>query len=178
MIAFPFRTRFESVLKAQRLDDVASLFADSDYFDEVPLYSRYQQVEFLKHFGEVDQLLIELALDYLDRVSDEIRIPRTRRFLAITVIRDSHNDFLVPAIFVCNGNVTARLKDLRLSSPTDGLGKRVQALVKLANRDVAYSVFEDRQTVPGEVRVFIGFESPKRDIVSLKTFANNVASRH
>lgn len=178
MIAFPFRTRFESVLKAQHLDDVASIFAESDYFDEVPLYSRYQQIDFLKHYGEVDQLLIELALDYLDRVSTEICIPGTQRFIAITVIRDSHDEYLVPAIFVCNGNVAARLKDLRLSSPADGLGKRVQALVKLANREIAYSVFEDRHTVPGEVRVFIGYKSSKRDIVSLKTLANKVASQH
>ena len=49
----------------------ATSFADPDFFDEIPLYARYKEVEFLKQYGDVNSLLIELSLEYLERVASD-----------------------------------------------------------------------------------------------------------
>ncbi|HEX5442914.1 MAG TPA: Imm15 family immunity protein, partial [Pirellulales bacterium] len=76
------------MLQEQQLADVAEIFSDRGFCDEVPLYSRYRQVDFLKQYGDVDLLLMELALDYLERVISETDAGSSDRFAAITVIRD------------------------------------------------------------------------------------------
>lgn len=168
MISSPMRTQFDSVLRDQHLIDDISTFAGSDYFDEVPLYSRYRQVDFLKQYGDPDVLLIELALDYLDRVTSAIQAERIKQFVAITIVSDDNGEHLVPQIFVCNGNVDQRLADLRLSDPTSALGKQVEQLVKIARPDRVFSVLEDRVTLPGDVRVFVGDKSPPHGFLTLE----------
>ncbi len=49
------KTRFDSVLRGRHLADPASSFADPDFFDEVPLYARYEEVDFLKQYGDVNR---------------------------------------------------------------------------------------------------------------------------
>jgi hypothetical protein len=164
------KAQFDKVLKAEHLENVASAFGDPDFFDEVPLYSRYQQVEFLKRHGSVDALLIGLALDYLDRVRNEVKLP-SKRLVALSVSRDD-DDYIVPSIFVCNRDIKNRLKELRLSAPSRGLGKQIEALVKKTDRGAAYCVFEDDLTVPDDVRVFIGYKAPARGLEGLEIFAN------
>ena len=175
MIPISFRTRFESVLVAQHLGDPASVISESDFFDEIPLYSRYHQVEFLEQYGDVNQLLIQLSLEYLDRVASVARPAKNKRFIAITVICDD-SKFLVPSIFVCNGDFETRLKGLHLSSPSSALGKRVEALVNMANSDEDYSIFEDRQTVPDDARIFISYKAPSRGIIKIESFANGLTA--
>ena len=51
MISSQAKTEFDTVLGKQHLADVESGFGDPDFFDEVPLYSRYSEVEFLKQPG-------------------------------------------------------------------------------------------------------------------------------
>ena len=172
MITSPMKMRFESVLRKEQLADVASAFGGADFFDEVPLYSRYKQVEFLKKYGDVNQLLIELALDYLDRVTSEVHLSRTKRLAAITIISDDDDESIVPSIFVCNGNVKTRLKELHLSCPSVGFGKRIESLVKRAKAHIPFSVFEDRSTVPDAVRIFFSYKSPSQGFVNIETFAN------
>jgi len=176
MSTFQVKKRFDALLEKQHLADIVSSFGDADFFDEIPLYSRYSQVEFLKPYGDVNMLLVELALDYLDRVKSEIPIGKGKRFTAITVISDDDAEYIVPSIFVCNGNVKTRLRNLHLSSPSEGLGKRIEALVKKANLDSTYGVLEDRTTVPGDVRVFVSYNSPPQGFVSQQTFADGVAA--
>jgi hypothetical protein len=177
MFAIPFRTRFDSVLRAQHLDAVATLFCDPSYFDEIPLYSRYEQVEFLKRYGDVDRLLIELALEYLGRVAAQAYSEASTRIIAITVVSNDDNAYLIPSIFLCNGEVNARFKDLHLSLPSAGLGKRVEAHVKAAKSAGAYSILEDRETVPGDVRVFISYKTPPRGLVNLEAFRTGITAR-
>ncbi len=176
MIPSQVKMRFDNVLRKQQLADVVSTFGNPDFFDEVPLFSRYDQVDFLKQYGDVNLLLLELALDYLDRVASEIHIGNANRFVATTVISDDVAECIVPSVFVCNGKIKARLKDLHLSPPSEGLGKRIEALVRKANLHGVFAVLEDRVTVPDDVRVFIGYNSPPHGLVSLMTFANGVAA--
>src|SRR5207244_1894463 len=99
-------------------------------FDEVPLYSRYEQVDFLKQYGEVDQLLLQLSLEYLHRVKSKRVVDEPERFIAVTMVRDGANEYVVPYIFICNSNARRRLKDLHLVPPSRGLGQYVQGLVQ------------------------------------------------
>lgn len=161
-------TKFDEVLKEELLSDV-SIYSVRDFFDEIPLYSRYKQIEFLKQRGDVDLLLIELALQYLDRVMSEVHMP-VQRFAAITVTGAEADEFIVPRIFVCNGAVRSKLKKLHLTRPTASFGKRIASLVRKAAPDRSYSVMQDESTIPGDVRVFVGSKLPPEGILSLDSF--------
>lgn len=170
MIARSMKSEIESVLREQQLADVAEILSDRDFCDEVPLYSRYHQVDFLKQHGDVDLILMELALDYLDRVSSETRATSTDRFAAISVIRDDAAGYIVPSIFLCNSDAKRRLKNLSLSQPSTTFGQQIEELVKRASADQTFIVLEDRLTVPEASREFIGFSSPRAGFVSLADF--------
>lgn len=143
-----------------------------DDFDETPLYSRYAQIDFLDQFGDKNLLLIELALDFLDRVTMAMVGDRIGRFAAITVISDDDGVHFVPQIFVCNGDVMQRLAALKLSEASSELGKLVSQLVEEA-RPAGFVVLEDGNTVPGEVRVFIGQQSPPHGFIHIAQFAEH-----
>jgi hypothetical protein len=168
MISSPVKTQFESLLHEQHLIDDLSVFAGPDYFDEVPLFSRYKQIDFLKQYGDEKLLIIELALDYLDHVTSSLPGGRTKRLAAITVISDDGGKHLVPHIFICNGEVERRLADLRLTEPTASLGKQVQELVDRARPQGGFRVFADHATVPGDVRVFVAHAAPPEGFVALE----------
>lgn len=186
MISSKVKTRFDSVLEKRQLADPATTFADPDFFDEIPLYARYKEVEFLKQYGDVNSLLIELSLDYLERVASNQPTVGRRvaskqhtgargRFVAITVMSDDDGEYIVPSVFVCNRMARTRLKKLHLTSPSKGLGKRIEAFVKKANGCTTFSVLEDRSTVPDDVRVFIGYRSPPEGFVSIQALVNGFA---
>lgn len=167
MIARSMKLEFESVLQEQQLADIAEILSDREFCDEVPLYSRYRQVDFLKQYGDVDLLLMELSLDYLERVTSGTPIESTERFAAITVIGA---DYLVPSIFLCNSDATRQLKKLSLSRPSTTFGQQIDDLVKRARSDQEYIVLEDQMTVPGAPREFISFRFPPAGFVSLSDF--------
>ena len=175
MISSIVKTEFESVLKRRQIADPASCFADPDFFDEVSLYARYEEVDFLKKYGDVNLLLVELSVDYLERVTSSIKSGRSKRFVAITVINDDDDEYIVPSIFVCNRNAAARLKELHLSAPSKGFGARIESLVKEARLHTSYRVLEDRCTLPDDVRVFISHKSPPYGLVSPKIFGIGAA---
>jgi hypothetical protein len=172
MIPASARHQFNSVLKAEQLADFPSSFRDPVFFDEVPLYSRYEQVDFLKQYGEVDRLLLELSLEYLQRVRSEWATNKPKRFIAVTIVRDDVNEYIVPSIFICNSNARKRLKDLHLSPPSKGLGKHVQILMQNTEHPQDYRVLEDRSTVSDDVRVFISYKAPPQGLINLDAFTN------
>jgi hypothetical protein len=173
MIPAPARHQFASVLKAEHLADVPASFHDPAFFDEVPLYSRYTQVDFLKAYGEVDQLLLELSFEYLERVRPECAVGKRKRFIAVTIMRDDANEHIVPYIFICNSDADTRLNDLRLSPPSDGLGKYIQSLAEKTDHPEGYRVLEDRFTVSQDVRVYIGYKSPPEGLIGVDAFTHD-----
>jgi hypothetical protein len=170
MILSPVRAKFDAVLREQHLADDFAAFADPAYFDETALYSRYRQIDFLRQYGDLNLLLIELSLDYLDRVTTAMRADQITRFAAITIISDDGGKHIVPQIFVCNGDVRHRLANLSLSGPSSDLGMQVADLVGQA-RPEGFDVFEDRTTVAGDVRVFVGHRFPPQGFAALADFA-------
>lgn len=173
MTASPLKTEFESVLREQQLADIAEIVSDRDFCDEVPLYSRYQQVDFLKQHGDVDLLLMELALNYLERVVSEAHVASADRFAAITIIHDEADGYIVPAIFVCNRDARQQLKELSLTLPSTALGQRIEELVKRIKPDASFIVLEDRLTVPGTPREFVSFRSSPAGFVRISDFCES-----
>src|SRR6516225_85136 len=60
MIPPAVHQRFAAVLKAEQLAEIPTSFCDPAFYDEVPLYSRYEQIDFLHEYGDVDRLLMGL----------------------------------------------------------------------------------------------------------------------
>lgn len=173
MIVSPLRLEFDSVLREQQLADVADIVSNLDFCDEVPLYSRYEQINFLKQHGDVDLLLMEFSLDYLNRVTSVTPVTSTARFAAITVISDDAEGCIVPAIFVCNCDARRQLRNLRLKRPGTALGHRAERLVNQIKPDAGFVVLEDQTTVPGAPREFIALSSPPAGFVSLWDFSES-----
>ena len=163
MIPASAKHQFASVLKAEQLVEVPSCFRDPTFFDEVPLYSRYEQIDFLREYGEVDRLLLELSLEYLQRVKFAGAIGKSKRFIAIAIVRDDVHEPIVPYIFICNRNATRQLKNLHLSPPSKGLGKYIKSLMQKTSHPQEYRVLEDRTTVCDEVKVFISYKHPGQE---------------
>jgi hypothetical protein len=65
----PYVDRFREMLDEEQIGDPAA-FLDVDVFDEVPVYSRFQQLGFLSglSFAEANSVLIRLTALYLDTV--------------------------------------------------------------------------------------------------------------
>lgn len=95
-------SRFHEVLRAEQLADL-SHFYQSRLCDEVPLYSRYDQVSFLSgEWEEASAALLTLGLNFLE---DVIRKPASSKspfFAALTVWEDKGEEPIVPNVFVCN----------------------------------------------------------------------------
>jgi hypothetical protein len=130
MISLGLETRFESILRQERLAD-RSQFAAAQLFEELPLYSRYDQVEFLSEIGDPNTLLLELAIKYLKEVVDNH--PATSPWLAAVTIweHDSEEtDPIVPKILICNGDVRLHLGDIDLQPATGKLASFIESTLR------------------------------------------------
>lgn len=170
MISSPVKLQFELVLREQHIADNLAALTKATYFDETPLYSRYTQVDFLGQFGDKNLLLIDLALDFLDRVCAGAAAESIDRFAAITVISDDDGKHLVPQLFLCNGETERRLGELELCEPTSNLGRQVADLVTKAKPNGEFDVSEDLVTAPGQTRVFISRRSPPLGFIAASRF--------
>ena len=179
MISSKIKKKFEDVLREELLDDL-SIYRKPHFFDEIPLYSRDKQVEFLKAFGnEANLLLIEFSLEYLRRVVFDSH-SKVARFIAITVARPENGEYVIPRIFVCNGNVREKLGELQLLPPEDRFARQISDLVHKAAPTTEFNVLQDKLTIPGDVRVFISYKSLPMGLVNFEKIAsgNFVATEH
>lgn len=167
--------RFEAVLREEALAD-RSMFDAAGFFDELPLYSRYRQVAFLSRFGNADDLLIQLSLDYLQSVVEAKRSTAVC-FAAITLMDHADAAFLVPNVFVCNGWVSRRLRRLRLAPPASTFATKLRGYLIHDKLSAKFAVAQDTLSSPGNVRVFIGFcKAPSEDILPLPAMARMLAT--
>ena len=132
-----------------------SKFLEGDFFDEIPLYSRYEQIEpFVRSGRSADAVLLDMALEYLAEIRSEAKVGRGL-VVAITIPDDKDSRYIVPNVFVCKGRIRQRLHGLRLRKPISLFGKRIAGMLKQADPTAVLRILEDTLTVPGEVRVFI-----------------------
>ena len=105
IVATTFEDFRRRVLAPESLDDPRR-WLKAGFFDEIPLYSRYDQIEpFIRRGRSADSFLLDMALEYFAEVC---AAPKSSRgFLAaITIHDDREARYILPNIFVCRGDVT------------------------------------------------------------------------
>jgi hypothetical protein len=154
---------FQKVLEAERLTDLSQFYQDG-LCDEVPLYSRYDQVSFLSGgWKEASAALLTLGLNFLENfLEDVIRKAACKSpfFVALTVWEEEGQEPIVPNVFVCNGDPNDQLMKLSLHKPKSSFSKKIEELLSQISMEDKYLVLEDDQTLENRIRVFIGQKTP------------------
>lgn len=167
----PYSIHFDALLGEEGLTDPA-VFAGVEVYDEVPLYSRLSQIEFLADLPVVERnkQLIRAAVRHLDRLRAHfLGNPETvhgvLRLVSVTgwwvdleqggLCTDGTSEIIRPNFWVGNlGN--DRMKDFRLHLPTSRCASFVSAIVKHASHRVfESSLTESVMWCPR--RVYVGF---------------------
>ena len=144
-----FRRR---VLAKERLDDM-SVFFEPGFFDEIPLYSRYAQIEpFISNADSPEGVLVGLAIACLEEIVGRSK-PRAMFLAAITILDDKDFDQIVPNVFVCHGQVRQRLRGLSLHAPSTSFGNRMASILRRLDRRHKFQLLEDTSTVPDHAGV-------------------------
>src|SRR5438445_3961025 len=142
----PQDSGFQKVLEAEHLTDLSQFYRDG-LCDEVPLYSRYDQVSFLSgEWKQASAVLLTLGLNFLE---DVIRKPASSKspfFAALTVWQDEGEEPIVPNVFVCNGDPNQQLMKLSLHKPRSLFSKKINELLSQISLEDKYLVLEDDQT--------------------------------
>jgi hypothetical protein len=151
---------FQKVLNAQKLEDL-SQFYSAEFCDEVPLYSRYKQVSFLKDMTleQGNETLLAMGLDFLENIIAN-HTGDDPFFAALTVWQDENGELIVPNIYICNTNARRQLKKLNLHKLKAPFSKNISDLVRKATGAARYVVLEDDHTLENDIRVFIGPKKP------------------
>lgn len=164
-----YEMRFWKVLERDHLADL-SQFHKPESFDEVPLFSRERDIEFLpSDKDKANQIVLRFALKFLRAVVayDEDRLAY---FAAITLWSHA-SDPLMPYLFAWSGDALKLKKELSLAPPTTSFAKKIRKLLAKVDLTGAFALSEDTATLSGETRVFIAPERPPyRGFVPLSAF--------
>ena len=163
-----YESRLWGLLEEEKLADL-SQFHQRGFFDEVPLYSRESDIDFLGDGKKTaSEILLRFALKFLKSVI-AYEEHHTGYFAAITVWSLSA-DPLVPNLFVWCGAVRELEKKLALTVVTTPFGKQIKKLVQRLHLGESFEVLEDISTVPDTTRVFIApVRPPYEGFVALDT---------
>jgi len=171
LMATETQTRwFADLIREEGLADPAQFLKDG-FFDEIPFYSRYDQLPPAEAAGhaEVDVILIKSCLDYLDRLLSNGR-PTAPLLAAITVVREGRGEPIIPSLFACYGleQVQSALRGLPLLRPRSSLGLHLGKMLKTIGASDGYGLLQDSATVPGRPRIFIvGRHPPFPEVIGL-----------
>jgi hypothetical protein len=153
-----YESRLWELLEAKKLADL-SQFHRPGFFDEVPLYSRASDVDFLpRDENEANRVLLRFAVKYLKSVV-AYEPHRTGYVAAITVWSFSDSP-IVPNLFVWCGALRELKKKLALKVVATPFGKHLKKLVPRLNLGDHLEVLEQTSTVPDTIRVFIAPAKP------------------
>jgi hypothetical protein len=152
-----YESRLWGLLEKDKLTDL-SQFHQPGSFDEVPLFSRETEIEFLLKDDTASEILLRFALKFLKAVISYEQHPRGY-FAAITVWSLSA-DPLVPNLFVWCGDVGELKEKLPLDAATTSFAKQIKKLVSKLQLGEKFQIREDTVTVPDATRVFIAPERP------------------
>jgi hypothetical protein len=150
-----------AVLAREHLVDL-SQFHKNKFFDEIPLYSRDSDTDFLSGYttSEADKVLLDFSLKFLRSVVS-YQEHRTGYFAAITVWPPAEGSRLVPNLFVWCGSARALQRThLALEAPRTPFAKTIKRLALGRSHGTGFEVLEDTTTDPNESRVFISFAQP------------------
>lgn len=149
-----------NVLVKEHLADL-SQFHRSGFVDEVPLFSRDSDIDFLKEdtAERANRTLLGFALKFLKSVVS-YQEHRSPYFAAITIWSPAHADRLVPNLFVWSGSVHQLRKKLILDVVKTSFAKKINRIVSAKNPEKGFELLEDTSTDPRDTRVFISFSQP------------------
>jgi hypothetical protein len=151
-------TRLWRLLEKEKLTDLSQFHEDGS-FDEVPLFSRESDIEFLRREDDgASEVLLRFALKFLKSVIAYEEHP-TGYFAAITVW-SLPTDPLVPNLFVWCGDVRDLKEKLGLDAATTSFAKQIKKLVPKLGLGEKFEIREDTSTIPDATRVFIAPERP------------------
>jgi len=147
-----YERRLWEVLEKEKLTDLSQFHRVG--FDEVPLFSRESDLEFLpQENGAAREMLLRFALKFLNAVIAYEKHP-TGYFAAIT-LWDVPSERLVPNLFAWCGN-TGRLKEkLALDHATTPFAKGIKKVLPKLHLVEKLEVREDTSTDPDATRVFV-----------------------
>jgi hypothetical protein len=160
--------RLWRILEKEKLADL-SQFHQSGSFDEVPLFSRESDIDFLLKNDRANEILLRFALKFLNAV---IAYEQHRRgyFAAITVWSQPAEP-LVPNLFVWCGDVRRLKKKLALDGATSSFAKQIRKIVSKVQLGEKFEIGEDTETVPDTTRIFIApGRPPYRGFMPLTAF--------
>jgi len=165
-----YESKLWEVLTKEHLVDL-SQFHKADFYDEVPLFSRGSEIDFLSGYASdrANTMILGFALKYLKSVVcyEEHSKPY---FAAITAWSSSEDGRIVPNLFVWSGPVRPLQKKLVLEEVTTSFGKRIQRYVSKKNLANRFEILEDTSSDPDESRIFISFSDPHKNFVPLGKF--------
>jgi len=166
-----YDTRLWKLLEERTLADL-SQFHQQGFFDEVPLYSRESDVDFLPDDETAKEVLLGFALKFLNSV---IAYEQHRGgYAAAITVWDFTENRLVPNMFIwCRAD--RELEDkLTLRTVKTPFGKRIKKLVSKLRLGNQFSVLEDVLTIPDTTRVFIApMVQPYQGFVTLDHFRSS-----
>ena len=163
-----YDARLWKLLEERNLADL-SQFHQQGFFDEVPIYSRETDVDFLPDDKTANEVLLGFALKYLKSVIAYEQHPGG--YSAAITVWDFTEDRLVPNMFVWCGAVRELAEKLVLRTVETSFGKRIEKLVSKLRLGNQFSVLEDALTVSDTPRVFIApVEQPYQGFGTLEHF--------
>lgn len=157
-----FENRLWKLLEKEKLTDL-SQFHQRGSFDEVPLFSRESDIEFLPKDDAATAILLRFALKFLKAVLAHEQ-HQTGYFAAITVW--SPADPLVPNLFFWCDDDRGLKEQLALDEATTSFAKQIKKFVSKLHLGEKFEIREDNSTVPDATRVFI---APERGFLPLTT---------
>lgn len=184
----PYASCFDALLDQEGLADPA-LFAEVEVYDEVPLYSRLSQLQFLAGLPiqEQNRQLVRTAVRHLDRIRENrlrhssVVDKRVLRLISVTgwwvdaerdgICTDGTSELILPNFWL--GNLDdERMKDFKLYLPTS----RPAIFVSEALSTSEYQVFESaltESTMWCPMRVYVGFpgDIPSEIVAAQATFS-------
>lgn len=150
-----YEHRLWKLLEKQKIADLSQFHRSG--FDEVPLFSRESDIEFLLKNDRANEILLRFALKFLKAIISYEQHP-TGYFAAITVW--SQAEPLVPNLFVCCGDVQDIKEKLVLNGARSSFAKYIKKLVSKLQSGKNFGIREDISTDPEAIRVFIAPERP------------------
>ncbi len=165
-------------MEKENLADL-SQYHQGDFFDEVPLYSRFSDVSFLGNLDrdQADRFLLGFGIKFLKALI-WYEIPRHSFFASLTVWNDPANDWIVPHVFVCCGKVKERLRNRLVLHPARSApSKRICRLFSGLHLPDPLRILEDSLTSNELTRVHIGYKvSPYPKVVPIQTFERELSA--
>ncbi len=174
-----YESKLWKILEREGLADLSQYHRDG-FFDEVPFYSRFADVAFLRNLGKdkADGDLLRFALKFLKALI-WYDIPTKPFFAAVTIWQNPADKLIVPNLFVCNGDVEEQIGDgLALCTVKSAPSKRIERLLTRLQPLDAFQVLEESETAPEMTRVFIGYSvSPYPNVVPVHAFQKRTVAR-